>query len=620
MITEAKLMEIICKTGVGVCADFIKATKDKRRLRKKINEFAESAFESKFKHLDLTHEIDYEGLSDYLKNSLTNEIENFIVSPCDTAKETIIAKACHKANANNRYKKAVVEVFVESVIIIMKQDFIGKVDKSLMIFANDLVVGLFGNIKKEMRENTNEIMKELSVLKANDNTIISNQIFDSTQLREINENVKSLKSVIENTHINNSGANVNVHNPLDLLRGFGVSVDATDSVVTSSKYYSKNEAMKIRFCVQRKGKIAKFETTDDYLADLSYTMVPDTVDVISSVVIQNGKKTEHISDDNYTGATCCLPWLDFTEMEIYSMGLNRFTDSKFASSKLTIFPKQIQVSHDIEKSDRTVLWQGLNYKLRRSIENNNRCCYYENEVGNNRIKMNINFTFETVLQEGESIIINPQPLIDFSVTPVDGRNARSLLESYQALIKINSTDMLRFVDSKTRELCFSCGVKINNMSEQEIIQHINMYNKIIDIEEYFNMEFKLEFPMDNDLLWHINMIHGFVKNKKAIANYATLSLTTHMVASNMEIGNSYGWVSQVTICKQLFDKDLPIENVVMVCPNTKYVGQDGDTATLEIIGETIYFWDIEDRIYSNLNKDFNEILELTGTENPSPSL
>jgi len=116
------------------------------------------------------------------------------------------------------------------------------------------------------------------------------------------------------------------------------------------------------------------------------------------------------------------------------------------------------------------------------------------------------------------------------------------------------------------------------------------------------------------------MIHGFVKNKKAIANYATLSLTTHMVASNMEIGNSYGWVSQVTICKQLFDKDLPIENVVMVCPNTKYVGQDGDTATLEIIGETIYFWDIEDRIYSNLNKDFNEILELTGTENPSPSL
>ena len=76
-------------------------------------------------------------------------------------------------------------------------------------------------------------------------------------------------------------------------------------------------------------------------------------------------------------------------------------------------------------------------------------------------------------------------------------------------------------------------------------------------------------------------------------------------------------VAQADIKKQLFDKELPIENVVMVCPNTKYKSQDGDSAVLEIIGKTIYFWDTEDMLYSNLNLGFNKILDIVGCDPPS---
>jgi len=618
MITAAKFLEKICETSIGVCFDYIKVTKDRRKLRKKVNKFAESVFESQFKQLDLTSEIDFIGLSNYLKSSLMNGIENYIASPSDTVKEALIAKACNAANANIRNKKAIVETFVESVIIIMKQDFIGNVDKSLMIFAHDLTGTLFNDIKKEMDINTNEILKEIAKLDANEKEIIAGGTVQENELRKINRKLDEILPVIKQQYHDNTASNVSIQNPLDLLRDFGVSASTNDSVVTAVKYSSKNDTMKIRFCVKRKGRIAEFDTTDEYLADLNYTMVEDTVEVVSSVIIQQGKKTEHNSDENFTGATCYLPWLYFTEMEVYSLGLNNFTNSKFVSGELTIVPKQLQVSYNIEKSDRSILWQGLKYKLRRSIENNNRCCYYENEVGNSRIKMNVKFSFETIFQDGESTIISPYPVIDFSVTPVDSCNARSLLESYQALLNIYSTDVLRFVDSKTRELYFSVGVKVNNLNEQEIRNIIEIYNKIIDIEEYFNFEFKLKFPMENDVLWHISMIHDLIKNKKANRNYSSLSLTTHLTLNNMDmkIGNSCGWVMQVKICKQLFDKEMPIENVVMICPNTKYASQNGDIATLEIIGEVTYFWDVEDKIYSNLDKGFNEILESAGIEHP----
>lgn len=614
MMLESQFIDFICQTSLGVCVNSIKSRRNKGKLRKKIQKFAKTEFESKFYYLDLSSEIDYGGLSTYLTKSLMHDIENYLTAPNDASKKTFITKACNEAKADNQKKKVVVITFVESVITIMKQDFISNVDKSFKVFSNDLKNDLFNDVKNEIFENTNKIMGGISTLNANDNSIIGNQVIEISQLNQISNDVDFIKSAVIQQQIeNNSATNVILSNPLDLLRDFGVSVNAEDSIDVAIKYSSKNEITRIRFCVKREGRIAEFSTTNDYLADLNYTMVEDTVNVVSSVIIQNGKKTEHNYDDNYTGAVCYLPWLLFTEVEIHSSGLDRFSNSKLISSKLTIVPKHIQVTYNIENSDHEVLWHGARYKLHRSTENNNRCCYYENDAGNSKIKINIKFSFETILQNGESIVINPQPNIAFSIIPLDNSNARSQLEYYQALMKLYSTDTLKFIDVKTMRVDFSCDVRVNDLNEDEAISNIDMYKKIIDIEEYFRTEFKLEFPVDADLWNHINMIHGLIKNKKVTANFSSMSLSTHLESHEMDIGCSFGWVAQVKINKQLFDKELPIENVVMVCPNVKYKRQDGDSAIFEIIDEAIYFWDTENEVYSNLNVGFNKILEIAGS-------
>jgi len=612
----SQLIDFVCQATLGVCVNLFKSRTNKAKLRKKIQRFAKTEFESKFNHLDLSSEIDFGGLSTYLKNSLIQEIENYITAPTDNIKKTLITKACNEAKADNRNKKVVVITFIESVITIMKQDFISDIDKSFKIFAHDLKDDFFNDIKSEILENTSKIMGGISTLNANDNCIIGNQAMEISQLNKISDDMNYIKSVFNQQHIErNNATNASVSNPLDLLRDFGVSVNVEDSVnaAIKIKYSAKNEIVSIRFCVKREGRIAKFITTDEYLSDLNYTMIEDTVDVISSVIIQNGKKTEYTYDDNYTGSVCYLPKLSFTEMEFYSSDLNSFTNSQWISSKLTIVPKQIQLTYNIENGDREMLWQGLKYKLHRSIENNNRCCYYENETSNGKIKINIKFTFEIILQDGESTLINLQPDITLSVVPLDTSNARSQLEYCQALMKLYSTDTLKFLNVKTMQTDFSCDVKVNDLSEDEIKSAIDIYKKIIDIEEYFKVEFKLEFPIDSDLWNYIDMVHGLIKNKKVTVNYSSISLITHLEQHKMDIGSSYGWVAQVNINKQLFDKELPIENVVMVCPNTKYKSQDGDSAVLEIIGETIYLWDTENKVYgklNNLNVEFNKILEI----------
>lgn len=218
----------------------------------------------------------------------------------------------------------------------MKQAFISNVDKSLKIFTSDLIYNLFEDIKSEILENTNKIMGEIATLNTNNNYIIGNQDIGISQLNKISDDVKLIKSAVMQQQIErNTATNASISNPLDLLRDFGVSVNVEGSVDVAIKYSSKNEIMSIRFCVKREGRIAEFCTTNEYLVDLNYTMVEDTVEVISSEIIQNGKNKKRIYDDNYTGAVCYLPWLPFTEMEIHSSGLDRFTNSQCISSKLT---------------------------------------------------------------------------------------------------------------------------------------------------------------------------------------------------------------------------------------------------------------------------------------------
>jgi len=514
MILESQIIDYMCQTSLGVCVNSIKSRINEDKLRKKIQEFAEIEFQGKFNDLDILSEIDFVGLSSYLKNSLRDEIENYITSPNKNIRKTLITKACHEA----------------------------KVDKSLKIFANNLKDDLFNDIKSEILENTNKVMEGIGTFDAKADYIIGTQAVGINQLNKLSNDVNIIKTAVMQPQIErNTATNASIFNPLDLLRDFGVSIGAECSINTAIKYSSKSEIMSIRFCVKREGRTAKFNTADDYLADLNYTMIEDTVDVISSTIIQNGKKTERNYDDNYMGAVCCLPWLSFSEMEFYSSGLDRFTDSQCISSKLIIVPKRIQVTYNIENGDRETLWHGVRYKLHRSIENNNRCCYYENETSNSKIKINIKFTSETILQDGESIVINPQPDIALSIVPLDNSNARTQLEYYQSLIKLYSTDTLKFVNDKTMKTDFSCSVKVNDLSEDKIKSIIGLYKKIIDIEEYFKIEFKLEFPLDVDLWDYINMIHGLIKNQKITVNHSSISLTTHLEPCKMDIGSSYGW-------------------------------------------------------------------------------
>jgi len=215
MMLESQFIDFICQTSLGVCVNSIKSGINKDKLREKIQEFAKTEFESKFNCLDLSSEIDFDGLSTYLKDSLMHEIENYITAPNVNIKKTLVTKACNEAKADNRDKEAVVITFIESVVVIMKQDFISNVDKSLKIFANDLKDDLFNDIKNEIFENTNKIMGGISTLNDNDNSIMGNQAIEISKLNKIVDLIES--ATIQQPIEKDPATDASISNPFDLV-------------------------------------------------------------------------------------------------------------------------------------------------------------------------------------------------------------------------------------------------------------------------------------------------------------------------------------------------------------------------------------------------------------------
>jgi hypothetical protein len=106
--------------------DWLKNIFDEYALKKKIEEYASHKLESVFAHASLDEEIDYGGLSEFLKNNFLDEVRKCLFRRDYTSQvyyNSILTKAIAYAHVDNIQKKASVEKFINSVIEITR-DFI----------------------------------------------------------------------------------------------------------------------------------------------------------------------------------------------------------------------------------------------------------------------------------------------------------------------------------------------------------------------------------------------------------------------------------------------------------------------------------------------------------------
>jgi len=158
---EAMLSKFIAKIAINMISS-ICDTNDIAQLENEITSFAKQKFESNFKHLDLSQEIDFEGLLDYISNDLMSDIVNYsrTLPPEEEIRclDTILSKAHYHTHADTKPKKSVVDDFIKVSLGIVKEYYVGKVS------TKDIVIG------KAMAERTADLINpNIAVLSDNVN-------------------------------------------------------------------------------------------------------------------------------------------------------------------------------------------------------------------------------------------------------------------------------------------------------------------------------------------------------------------------------------------------------------------------------------------------------------------
>ena len=129
---ETLLFKCISKITVKVFSDLLtKNSYDITQLEKEVVDFAKRKFESNFKHLDWSQEIDFEGLLEYINSSLTSDINRYFRATSTHGEEqclvTILGKAHYHSHANSNPKKSVIDNFIKAALSISKEYYLNKI-------------------------------------------------------------------------------------------------------------------------------------------------------------------------------------------------------------------------------------------------------------------------------------------------------------------------------------------------------------------------------------------------------------------------------------------------------------------------------------------------------------
>lgn len=186
MLSES-IKKFIINLGLNTLKCKLDDNYDDMKIINEIITFSENEFESKFYNLDLSEEIDFDSLQEYINTKLLNDVKNYLFDT-DTKnrelyKKLIISKATDYAAINNHNSKNIILVFIEDTLDIIKEFYIQKSNNSDKLLHNTTV------------ERINDILneKEEKILSKIDNHLAKN-INQEPQLVDIRIKTSSEES------------------------------------------------------------------------------------------------------------------------------------------------------------------------------------------------------------------------------------------------------------------------------------------------------------------------------------------------------------------------------------------------------------------------------------------
>lgn len=499
-------------------------------------------------------------------------------------------------------------IYTELVRVITNNDIImdeNKIRKTLDI-STHISNQLMNNVYKKLNEsfeywsmqNITNISKKTDFIY--EKTDLITDLHEKTN--EIDEYFLALKNISSNIVNSNTEKSKNYILPqLNILEQFCISIDEQSEMDIQYTTKTENDFFRIRFNVKKQGLISEFENSEEYLSHLNYTMQDDVLEILGYEIIHKDKKNDSKTLHQYTGSSCYLPWMQFNNLIIKTLNNENICQSSV--NTLKIIPKKIIVSYDIENESREKLIVGLEYKLKREKNNDYLFCYYENENSKNNFILDIKFAYKKIGVENNSICIKKIPIITTDLKPIIYSRADSLLDYSQILLKLVNSKELKFRDRETNIVDFTITTTVKTDYTLEILKDlIEIYRKILNIEEHFNVKFEIQFPIDTKTIAHIEIINQLIKNKNII-KVENLILKLHTESLKLTIGKYTKYIIKYPINTTLFHIELPIEDTYLIFNKITIIEQNEELSTILASDDLVLHWDIDGII-----KNENDIL------------
>lgn len=151
----------------SIIKDHLQQQYDEKRILADMQEYIQGQFDYIYKYADWGNGLDFQGLTQYIEESLLDEVKCYLFSDkienSDRYKSTILEKAKFYAKATTKRQSEIIEQFVENLLKIASNYYMDKLDGSSKVFLNFTKQDILSSMEKrfnEIKEKLNDLAEK----------------------------------------------------------------------------------------------------------------------------------------------------------------------------------------------------------------------------------------------------------------------------------------------------------------------------------------------------------------------------------------------------------------------------------------------------------------------------
>lgn len=164
------IIDCLIDLGLSIALDHYSDDIDLSKLKDDLSKYIEHQ-NKYYKLCQREQEFDYEGLTYYLKEELTNQVVTRIFDPDSRrrkiARDEIVSSAIAYSNASTEEAKKYIASFVLNAIDIIREYYVKKIPKHILLLSSQVTESVEKTLQEVASSSTDSVIKRIDVLESN---------------------------------------------------------------------------------------------------------------------------------------------------------------------------------------------------------------------------------------------------------------------------------------------------------------------------------------------------------------------------------------------------------------------------------------------------------------------